>query len=257
MMLSKQTPWRLLSVFCISLPTFAADPRNFLSYRMANQEQSKSLFEPSSLQDLFSRFPWSDSDWQKIARPYLIQHAKIEDRPLLLDRLEFDTRLMSIFIEKGWTAEAMPVLRRLAKERIPMEIECIEWLAKEKDPSMNDDLRMIALGHTQGLGKLEASLKSLPGFDWSGYAKEAWRRMKYSNDWLEPRGEFWTIAHWAAQEGDFSAFRHTAEYAARGRKWEADQLKGLVAGEHADMMAYLRENMDGMKYDPVARKWGR
>lgn len=241
----------------LTKPTFAADPRNFLSYRMANQEQSKSLFEPSSLQDLFSRFPWSDSDWQKIARPYLIQHVKIEDRPLLLDRLEFDTRLMSVFIEKGWTAEAMPVLRRLAKERIPMGIECIEWLAKDKDPSMNDDLRMIALGHTQGLGKLEASLKSLPGFDWSGFAKEAWRRMKYANDWLEPRGEFRTIAHWAAQEGDFTAFRHTAEYAARGRKWEADQLKGLVAGEHADLMAYLRENIDVMKYDPVARKWGR
>ena len=241
----------------LSKPTFAADPRSIAMSRSGNEEADSPPFAPSTLQELFARFPWSDETWKKVARPFLILETSEKDIPFLLDRLEFDTRLMSVFIERGWTAEAMPVLRRLAKERIPMEIECIVALAKEQDPSMNDDLRMLALAHTQELTKLEAALRPLPGFDWAAFAREAWRRQKYSNDWLEPRGEFWTIALWAAQEGDFSAFRQTAEQAARGKKWETDMLKGLVAGEHADLLAYLRENIDKMTFDPAARKWSR
>ena len=37
---------------------------------------------------------------------------------------------------------------------------------------------------------------------------------------------------------------------------ESGQIKGLVAGEQQDPIAYLRENIDRMKYDPVTRKWG-
>ena len=69
--------------------------------------------------------------------------------------------------------------------------------------------------------------------------------------------EFRQPALWAAQEGDFSAFRETAEQAALGEKWEAEQLKGLVTGEHADLLGYLRENIDAMTFDPASRKWVR
>lgn len=241
----------------LSKPTFAADPRSIARSRSGNEVDDSPPFAPATLQELFARFPWSDETWKKVARPFLILETSEKDIPFLLDRLEFDTRLMSVFIERGWTAEAMPVLRRLAKERIPMEIECIEALAKEQDPALNEDLRMLALNHTQGLAKLEAALRPLPGFDWAAFAREAWRRQKYSNDWLEPRGEFWIIALWAAQEGDVSAFRHTAEQAARGKKWETDAIKGLVAGDPPDLLAYLRENIGGMTYDPAARKWKR
>jgi hypothetical protein len=241
----------------LTKPTFPADPRNVARNRSGNEDDDSPPFQPATLQELFARFPWSDKIWKDVARPFLILDTTDKDMPLLLDRLEFDTRLMSVFIEKGWTGAAIPVLRRLAKERIPMEVECIEILAREQDPALNDDLKMLALDHTQGLAKLEAALRPLPGFEWAAFAREAWRRQKYSNDWLEPRGEFWIIALWAAQEGDVTAFRHTAEQAARGKKWELGALKGLVAGEHPDLLAYLRENIDGMTFDPAARKWNR
>lgn len=130
-------------------------------------------------------------------------------------------------------------------------------LASEQDPQLTDDLAAIALQLKSGLAEIELPLRSQPGFDWPEFAKELWKRKKYTTNWLEPYGEFWLPALWAAQEGDFSAFRQTAEQAARGKNWEMEQLKGLVAGEHADLLAYLREHVDVMKFDPVARKWGR
>lgn len=220
-----------------------------------NEQPKAAAFHPITMEELFSRFPWSDDDWNKTARPFLVMNATRKDLPLLLDRLEMDNRLMSVFIEKGWTADAMPVLRRLAKERIPMGIECIEELVKERDASLSADLMSVALHHTRGLERLEKALRAQPGFDWRGFALEAWKRQKYSNDWLEPRGEFWIVALWAAREGDFTAFRHTAEHAARGKKWEAEQLAGLVAGRHADLLGWLREHIGSLRFDAAAGRW--
>ena len=66
---------------------------------------------------------------------------------------------------------------------------------------------------------------------------------------------------WAAQEGEFSAFRELAESLAGVTKWQLSQsgssLQAIVAGEHPDLIGYLRENIDRMTFDPATRKWTR
>lgn len=273
------TEWRFSGDFVspLSLPEFEGNPRDltqglelcfFLpdwnrprlpidptraTIRGGSEEAFR--FSPTSIAELFTQFPWSDEVWEKTALPFLKNHATREDLPFLLECLRSDPRLFVVFIDKDWTAEALPVLRQLAKERIPMGKDALIALASEKDPLLADDLAAIALQLKSGLTDIESPLRSQPGFDWPAFAKELWKRRKYTTDWLQPYGEFWQPALWAAQEGDFSAFRQTAEQAARGKKWELEQLKGLVAGEHADLIPYLRENIDSMKFDPVARKW--
>lgn len=232
-------------------PKFKGDPLYF-----ASNGEEESLFLPQTVADLFERFPWGDQAWAQVVRPFLIQHATREDLPKLSDAMEFDTRLFSVFAELGWKDDAMPVLRRLAKERLPMELDAVLALADEHDPSLDADLMALALLQDSGLKKLETVLRARPGFDWLKFVREAWRRRKYSTDWGNPQSEPWIAAAWAAQEGDFTAFRHTAEWAASGNKWEIGQLPALVVGEHADLIGYLRENIDRMKYDPATRKWG-
>ncbi len=46
-----------------------------------------------------------------------------------------------------------------------------------------------------------------------------------------------------------------AEQAARGKKWEAEQLAGLVAGEHADLLGWLREHIGSLRFDAAAGRW--
>lgn len=270
--------WRFSGDFVspLSLPEFEGDPRQLtrglelyffepdwdrpLSVdpkRVRNRDGRPEVFpfSPVTMEELFTQFPWPDNLWRDIALPFLVMNATRKDFPFLLDRLEMDNRLMSVFIEKGWTADAMPVLRKLAKERIPMGIECIEELVKEQDASLSADLMAIALQHTQGLDRLEKALHSQPGFDWPAFAREAWKRQKYSNNWVEPRGEFWLIALWAAREGDESAFLRIAEEAARGKKWEKEQLVSLVEGGHEDVVGFVREHLGKFSYEPPTRKW--
>jgi hypothetical protein len=235
-----------------NLPRLPIDPTRA---RARGGREEVFRFSPTSIAELFTQFPWSDEVWEKTALPFLKNRATRNDLPFLLERLRSDPRLIRVFTEKNWTAEALPMLRQLAKERIPMGKDAVIALASEKDPLLAADLSAIALQLKSGLTDVESALRSQPGFDWPAFAKELWKRKKYTNNWLQPYGEFWQPALWAAQEGDFSAFRQTAEQAAQGKKWEMEQLKGLVAGEHADLLAYLRKNIDAMRFDPVARKW--
>ena len=43
--------------------------------------------------------------------------------------------------------------------------------------------------------------------------------------------------------------------AARGNNGYAKQLSSLVAGQHGDLIAYLRENFGRLRFDPATRKW--
>ena len=136
-----------------------------------------------------------------------------------------------------------------------MGVECIEELVKEQDASQSADLLAISLQHTKDLDRLEKALHSQPGFDWSAFARESCKRQEYANNCLEPRGEFWLIALWAAREGDETAFLCIAEEAARGKKWEREQLTNLVAGEHEDVVGFVREHLGKLRFDPSSRQW--
>jgi hypothetical protein len=236
-----------------SQPSQVTDPRR---YRSESSTEARYEFAPATMGELFRQFPWSDQVWQKTALPFLKDHATRADVPFLLERLRSDTRLADFFIAKGWTADAMPILRELAKERLPMSPAAIIALAGEKDPALAADLAALALDTKFGFEEIEPALRAQPGFDWPAFAKELWRRRKYTINWLQPYGNFWLPALWAAQEGDFTAFRKTAEQAARGHKWEQERLANLVEGGHEDLIGYLRENIDRMTYDSTTRKWG-
>ncbi|MES2475587.1 MAG: hypothetical protein V4640_07385 [Verrucomicrobiota bacterium] len=233
-------------------PRLAVNPE-----AIQNPDESREFrTAPQSMSELFTQFPWPEKTWKDTALPYFNEHATREDIPFLLDRLREDTRLAEFFITRGWTAEAMPVLRELAKERIPMGPAAIIALAGEKDPALADDIRVLALDQKFGLNDLEPALRAQPGFDWPAFAKELWRRKKYATNWLLPGGEFWQPAFWAAQEGDFTGFRQTAEQAANGKKWESERLAELVAGEPEDVIGFVRENLQTLRYDAATRKWG-
>lgn len=235
-----------------SQPPLVTDPKR---YRSESAVDAPFQFAPATMAELFTQFPWPDPVWYKTALPFLKDHATREDVPFLLERLRSDTRLADFFFAKHWTADAMPILRELAKERLPLTPAAIIALAGEKDPELAADLAALALDLKFGLEEIESALRAQPGFDWPAFAKELWRRRKYTINWLDPYGNCWLPALWAAQEGDFTAFRRTAEEAASGKKWEAEQLAALVTGRHADLIGFLRENIDRMKFDPATRKW--
>ena len=235
-------------------PLMETDPRWYRNELVSGREFS---FAPQTMDELFAQFPWPDVVWQKTGLPFLKARATREDIPFLLERLRADTRLADLFFAKNWTADAMPVLRELAKERLPMSPAAIIALAGEKDPALADDLAALALDQKFGLNELEPALRAQPGFDWPKFALEFWRRKKYATNWLQPYGDFWQPALWAAREGDFTAFRKTAEQAARGHKWEQERLPNLVDGGHDDLVGYLRENIDRMRFDSTKRKWSR
>lgn len=237
-----------------SQPPLVTDPKR---YRSESGNEAPFHFAPATMAELFTQFPWTDPVWQKTALPFLKNHATREDVPFLLERLRSDTRLADFFLATGWAADAMPVLRELAKERLPMSPAAIIALAGEKDPALAADLAALALDLKFGFEEIEPALRAQPGFDWPAFANELWRRRKYTINWLQPYGNFWLPALWAAQEGDFTAFRQTAEQAAVGKKWETERLVELVAGEHQDLIGYLRENIDQMKFDPATRRWIR
>lgn len=234
-------------------PPLENDPK---WYRGESANPPPFKFAPATMAELFTQFPWPDPVWQKTALPFLRNHATREDVPFLLERLRSDTRLADFFLAMHWSADAMPVLRELAKERLPLTPAAIIALAGEKDPELAADLAALALDLKFGLEEVEPALRAQPGFDWPAFAKESWRRRKYTTNWLQPYGNFWLPALWAAREGDFTAFRHTAEEAASGKKWEREQLAGLVTGEHPDLISFLRQNISRMKFDPATQRWG-
>jgi uncharacterized membrane protein len=273
------TEWEFSGDFVspLSLPEFEGDPKQLtrgleLMFFEQDWNRPRLPVDPSrkktldlgggfhfsssmTVPELFNQLPSSDPMWEKHVLPFLVEHATRDDIPFLLDRLPLDPRLASVFIRKGWTAEAMPALRQLTKECIPMAPDAIVAVATEKDPALAGDLAAIALQLRFGLDQVEPALRAQPGFDWPAFASELWRRKKYTTNWLQPYGEFWQPAFWAAQEGDFTALRETAEQAAAGKKWESEHLRKLVPDAPEDIVAYLRENLDQLKYHPPTRTW--
>lgn len=195
--------------------------------------------------------PWPETAWEKMVRPFLLRHVTEADKPALLTRLSTDERLGGFFIEKGWGGDAVPVLRQRAIERLPLDAESLTLLANQNDPVLAPHLAALAV-RLWGIEKLAPALRESPGFDWPAFVALGWKSRKF----LDYDRQGWHYANWAAQLGDPSAFLRLAEEAARGKKWESERLVELVAGEHDDLIGFVRENLDSLKYDPETWKWG-
>ena len=206
----------------------------------------------AAIPPLLARPTWPDLAWEKIIRPLLLANATLEDRAALLERLKTEPRLSAVFAAKGWTAEALPLLRVRAMEGLPLDEDSLKLLAAAKEPGFAATLMQAALRSDPSSKELDALLKAFPGFDWHDYALEAWRRGKYRRysgvSILLPAAR-------AAREGDISALRHLAEYAVFEEPGYAEQLRALVAGEPQDVVTRVKENFAAMRFDPTSGKW--
>jgi len=202
---------------------------------------------------VLARHPWSDSSWEVFVRPFLIKHAVEADKPALLARMETEPRLTGVFAEKGWKADAMPLLRRFGKERLPLGIRAVKALAEERDPDLAADVAALAARLEDGAGELEPLLREHPGLDWAAFVHDGWLRRKYS---FRRQGPVAPFDRWAAQSGDPSAFRYIAEKAARREKGYQELLKSLAQAADEDVVGWVRKNIATLKFDPGTGKWG-
>ena len=202
--------------------------------------------------------PWRDVSWRNWIFPYVMRVATEADLPLLLERLPSEPKLGAVMVDKGWAKQAMPLLRKLLKDRVPLEPACIRALAEEQDPALAADLGAVAQQLPWGaLEDLEPVLRVQPGFDWRGFALKRWKTLKYEPGWRDRQNpeEALPVILWAAREGDFSAFRTACEVAVQADK--VALIQPLVGGAPTDLTGYLRENIDRMAFDPMSRQWHR
>ncbi len=206
---------------------------------------------PEAIVPILAYHPWPETAWEKMVRPLLLRHAAESDKPALLTRLATDERLGGVFIEKGWADDALPVLRQRAIDRLPLDAESLTLLANQNDPVLAPHLAALAV-RLWGIEKLAPTLRESLGFDWPAFVALGWKSRKF----LEYDRQGWHYANWAAELGDPSAFLRLAEEAARGKKWETERLAELVTGEHTDLIGFVRENLERLRYDSETRKWG-
>jgi hypothetical protein len=206
---------------------------------------------PEAIDPILAYHPWDENAWKIVIHPFLVRHATASDKPALLERLALDPRITPFFIESGWAADADPVLRQRAKERLPLDLASLKLLVEQNDPDLAPDLAALAHRLDRGVGDLAPALRASAGFDWPGFVREGWKQRKYGD--YEREG--WLYAVWAAELGDPSALRRLAEEAAAGKKWEREQLARLIPAAPADLIPYLRGNLAQLAHDPATRTW--
>lgn len=206
----------------------------------------------AAIPPLLARPIWSDTAWEKIVRPVLMAHVTPDDRTALLERLETEPRLSAVFLAKGWSADAMPVLRAKAADGLPLDVDSLKILAGSKEEDLAGDLMRVALISNAASEDLDALLKEFPGFAWQGFAREAWRLHRLRG---LPMETIRHIAARAAREGDATAFRHLAEQAIQEESGHEDLLRTLVAGEPEDVVDRVRANFEALRFDPASGTW--
>ena len=208
---------------------------------------------PEAVPWVLRRFPWADGAWREVVHPVLLKHAERDDLPMVLDALEFDPRLGVLCVEKGWTREALPLLKRFVRDRLPMDAACVKLVAEAKDVKLADDLAVVALRLGGKVGAVEDALREHPGFDWAAFVKGGWWQVKYGG--FQNDNGYTEFRKWAVREGDHSALRSLVSGTVTNEEDRIGTLRALVAAEPENIISYLRENMDRMTFDPVIGKW--
>jgi hypothetical protein len=231
---------------------------NDFDFDMHGQKREKARIKAAKIPHegmphVLARHPWSDQAWANFVKPFLLKHAAESDREALLERMATEPRLGEIFVQKGWTAQALPLMKNFARERLPMDTTMVKALLEERDPTLAADVSALAARLETDLSKLEPELRAYPGLDWNAFVREGWMRRKYS---FRLNGPVHPFPLWAAQIGDASAFRHVAEKAARRETGYKERLESLLKDKHQDPVGFVRENLEMIRFDPGSGKWG-
>lgn len=208
---------------------------------------------PAAINSVLAYRPWPDRAWHELIFPFLKENVTEKDKPILLERLALDPRLTELFIEKGWAADAIPVLRRRAGKGLDLDAPSLRLLAEQADLDLGGTLARLAIRLPKGIDTLAPSLREATDFDWPAFVTNGWRTRKYGVSSYANEG--WFYALWAAELGDRSALQHLAEEAAAGKTWEREQLAKLIPTAPAELIPFLRENLQRLRYEASDSSW--
>ena len=177
----------------------------------------------------------------------------------MLAALEFDLRIGEIMIARGWEEQAIPELKQHLIDGHLLPMPCMIALARLGDPALGPHFQREFPRYSDmsnsNLGVLGELVRAHPACDWSKLVAAGWKNRKYGLV-SDGAGENY-FALWAAEQGDTNALRRLAEYAAGensiSRVWAQRMIAPLLVDRlpaDADLVNWLRENIDRLKYSP-------
>jgi hypothetical protein len=145
--------------------------------RKALGEQLAALGKPG-LKRVLERLPLESHEVQTSVRESILPALVTrDDLPILREALRQDLRLVSVFVAKGWQADARDiVLARLPDRRLPLPVAALAIAAEAKDPLTYGDLAWHVVHRHEACGALLPALDACPGFPVADTLRAAWRR---------------------------------------------------------------------------------
>lgn len=194
-----------------------------------------------AIDEVLAAEPWSEAGWEKVVMPYLLQFAKEEDLPRLLELLDLNPWMADLFLEKGWSEEAEAILRKHLSDGKTLTKQSVIFLAGLGEEEMGDDLvnQMLRMG-----GDFDAVAQALmkhPGVNWDEVRREAWRRMATGF------GGHHVWVQWGVEMGEKEALRRMLVEASQGKKWEREMLE-LWFGKEGDVVEKLRKYWEEVEF---------
>ena len=190
-----------------------------------------------ALEDVLAAEPWSKASWEKVVRPYLVEVSEEGDLPRLLDLLDLNPWMADLFLEKGWSKEAEPVLRKHLADGKTLTKRTVIYLAALDEEELGDDLVNQLLRMSGDFDAVAEAVKGHPGVVWGEVRSEAWKRM------VTGFGSHHVWAQWGVEMGEKEALRRFLVEAIRGRDWEREKLEEWF-GKNEDVVGMLRRNWE-------------
>ena len=213
-------------------------PRNRAFARA--KDQLFQMVGAAGVESILERGPWESDLWETVVLPYLVAFANERHRPRMLEVFEVNTQMGAAFPRKGWTEEAMPLLRRHLKDGRKLEPESLLALIALGEEDMGPMLENQLLRLDGEVDAVAEALQTHPGVDWDGVKREGWKRAKLGSSPHHVR------VKWGAELGDKEALRQMLVKAIDGNAWERDILREWFDRE--DAVERLRDGWDQVTF---------
>lgn len=180
------------------------------------------------------------------------------DLPGLLERLKLDPVAGERMIAKGWTQEALPLLRSHLLAGLPLGEKSLSVLIGLRDPALAGALHRAMVTTRVQKRVFLLSVRDHPGIDWPALAMKAWRRNNFRpivgeemerNPWIFP----------AAAAGHRPALLDLAAQwcvKAPGKSEIAEVIaRGSWNGEVNEFPAWLHANLERLQWNRDLARW--